>query len=44
VDVTDPDLNSPERPDFDPRLLAFDLSRGGHPFEFASNATIKEQA
>src|SRR5439155_5403854 len=31
-------------PDFNPDLLAFDLSRRGSPFSFAQTATIKEQA
>jgi hypothetical protein len=31
-------------PDFNPDLLAFDLSRRGSPFNFAQTATIKEQA
>ena len=31
-------------PDFNPDLLAFDLSRQGTPFNFAQTATIKEQA
>ena len=31
-------------PDFDPDLLAFDLTRGGTPFVFDGAATIKQQA
>jgi hypothetical protein len=31
-------------PDFFPSLLAFDLTRGGTPFHFTGNGTIKDQA
>ncbi len=31
-------------PDFNPKLLQFDLSRGGSPFVFNGEGTIKEQA
>jgi hypothetical protein len=31
-------------PDFNPDLLAFDLTRGGQPFAYSEAATVKEQA
>jgi hypothetical protein len=31
-------------PDFNPNLLAFDLTRGGSPFTYNQSATIKQQA
>lgn len=33
--ITRPDFNPPEAPGFIPTLAAFDLSRGGQPFEFS---------
>ena len=42
--LTDPGVNDPDSPDFIPGLLPFDLTRGGSPFQFNGNATIKGQS
>ena len=42
--LTDPGFNAPASDAFDPALLPFDLTRGGRPFVFNREATIKEQA
>jgi hypothetical protein len=42
--ITDPEFNSPESPDFNPDLVAIDLTRGGSPLLYAQAATIKQQA
>jgi Carboxypeptidase regulatory-like domain len=42
--ITDPDFNDPASPDFDPALLAFDLTRGGAPFAYDASKTIKQFA
>jgi hypothetical protein len=42
--ITDPDFNSPSSPDYDPGLRPFDLTRGGRPFAFNAEATIKQEA
>jgi hypothetical protein len=44
IGFTDPSFNSPSNPDFDPNLLAFDLTRGGSLFAYRQSATIKQQA
>jgi hypothetical protein len=42
--ITDPEFNSPSSPDFQPDLVAIDLTRGGSPLLYAQAATIKQQA
>lgn len=42
--ITDPNFNDPASPDFLPRLLAFDLTRGGRPFAFHGHTDIKQEA
>jgi hypothetical protein len=42
--ITDPGFNDPASPDFLPDLLAFDLTRGGHPFAFHGRTDIKQEA
>jgi hypothetical protein len=37
--LTDPGLNDPASLDFNPNLAAYDLTRGGHPFDFRANRT-----
>jgi hypothetical protein len=44
IGFTDPAFNSPGNPDFEPNLLAFDLTRGGSLFVYHQAATIKQQA
>jgi hypothetical protein len=44
IGFTDPSFNDPENPTFDPKLLPFDLTRGGQPLAYAQAATIKQQA
>jgi len=42
--ITDPDFNDPTSPDFLPRLLPFDLTRGGNYFQFHGHTDIKQEA
>lgn len=42
--ITDPDFNDPASPDFVPGLLPFDLTRGGHRFNFHGHTDIKQFA
>ncbi|HMF55706.1 MAG TPA: TonB-dependent receptor, partial [Pyrinomonadaceae bacterium] len=42
--ITDPNFNDPASPDFLPGLLQFDLTRGGHQFNFNGHADIREEA
>jgi hypothetical protein len=42
--ITDPGLNDPASPDFDPDLAPFDLTRGGAPFVYAAAKTVKQAA
>src|SRR5258708_38578705 len=42
--ITDPDFNNPDRPDFLPRLLPFDLTRGGQQFQIRGHTDIKQEA
>ena len=37
--ITDPNLNDPSSPDYNPNLAPYDLTRGGHDFEFTGHAT-----
>ena len=37
--LTDPGLNDPDSPDFNPDLAAYDLTRGGSPFDFSAQRT-----
>jgi hypothetical protein len=42
--ITDPEFNSPASDEFNPDLVAIDLTRGGSPLLYAQAATIKQQA
>jgi hypothetical protein len=42
--ITDPDFNNPSAPGFLPGLLQYDLTRGGHEFEFNGHTDIKQEA
>ncbi|HYX41094.1 MAG TPA: hypothetical protein VE821_05325, partial [Pyrinomonadaceae bacterium] len=42
--ITDPNFNDPASPDFLPGLLQFDLTRGGHLFQFHGHTDIKQEA
>ncbi|MFL6228704.1 MAG: carboxypeptidase regulatory-like domain-containing protein [Pyrinomonadaceae bacterium] len=42
--ITDPNFNDPSSPDFLPGLLPFDLTRGGHLFNFNGHTDIKQEA
>ncbi|PYR77480.1 MAG: TonB-dependent receptor, partial [Acidobacteria bacterium] len=42
--ITDPNFNDPASPDFLPGLLQFDLTRGGHLFNFHGHTDIKQEA
>ncbi|HEV7397670.1 MAG TPA: TonB-dependent receptor [Pyrinomonadaceae bacterium] len=42
--ITDPGFNDPASPDFIPGLLPFDLTRGGHLFNFNGHTDIKQFA
>jgi hypothetical protein len=44
IGITDPDFNSPSSDEFNPDLVAIDLTRGGSPLQYAQAATIKQQA
>ena len=37
--ITDPGLNDPDSPDFNPSLSPYDLTRGGSPFVFSASET-----
>jgi len=37
--ITDPTFNDPSYPDYNPNIAPYDLTRGGHPFEFSDSAT-----
>jgi hypothetical protein len=38
--ITDPNLNDPASPDYNPDLAAYDLTRGGAPFLFEDSRTV----
>jgi Carboxypeptidase regulatory-like domain/TonB-dependent Receptor Plug Domain len=42
--IVDPNLNDPASSSFDPNLAPFDLTRGGHLFDFRGHADIKQLA
>jgi Carboxypeptidase regulatory-like domain len=42
--ITDPNFNDPTSADFLPGLLPFDLTRGGHLFNFHGHTDIKQEA
>jgi hypothetical protein len=42
--ITDPNFNDPASEDFLPGLLPFDLTRGGHLFNFRGHTDIKQEA
>jgi hypothetical protein len=44
IGFTDPDFNAPDSPDFNPDLVAYDLTRGGSPLNYAQRKTINQQA
>jgi len=42
--IVDPTLNDPTTPSFNPALLPYDLTRGGHLFGFLGHTDVKELA
>ncbi|HTY41879.1 MAG TPA: TonB-dependent receptor [Thermoanaerobaculia bacterium] len=37
--ITDPEFNAPDSPDYNPNVVPYDLTRGGHPFVFSDTST-----
>lgn len=42
--ITDPDLNDPNAENFNPNVAPFDLTRGGHLFDYSQTRSINSQA